>query len=128
MVQNATLHNEDEIARKDVRIGDTVVVQRAGDAVIPQIVRVLSRRNGRAAPRPISVPTSIAPSRHDHAVREVDEKTGKEDVDRRCTGGLICAAQAVERLRHFVSRDAFDIDGFGGVYIETSLQATMRPC
>jgi DNA ligase (NAD+) len=52
-------------------------------------------------------------------VREVDEKTGKEDVDRRCTGGLICPAQAVERLRFFVSRSAFDIEGFGGVYIET---------
>jgi DNA ligase (NAD+) len=116
VVQNATLHNEDEIARKDVRIGDTVVVQRAGD-VIPQIVRVVEEKRPRGA-KPYQFPHNC-PVCHSHAVREVDEKTGKEDVDRRCTGGLICAAQAVERLRHFVSRDAFDIDGFGGVYIET---------
>jgi|SRR5579862_595261 len=116
VVQNATLHNEDEIARKDVRIGDTVVVQRAGD-VIPQIVRVIEEKRPKGA-KPYQFPHNC-PVCHSHAVREVDEKTGKEDVDRRCTGGLICAAQAVERLRHFVSRDAFDIDGFGGVYIET---------
>jgi DNA ligase (NAD+) len=116
VVQNATLHNEDEIARKDVRIGDTVVVQRAGD-VIPQIVRVVEDKRPRGA-KPYAFPHRC-PVCHSSAVREVDEKTGKEDVDRRCTGGLICAAQTVERLRHFVSRDAFDIEGFGGVYIET---------
>ena len=116
VVQNATLHNEDEIARKDVRIGDTVVVQRAGD-VIPQIVRVVLEKRPRGA-KPYQFPHKC-PVCGSHAVREVDEKTGKEDVDRRCTGGLICSAQAVERLRHFVSRLAFDIEGFGGVYIET---------
>jgi DNA ligase (NAD+) len=58
-------------------------------------------------------------------VREVDEKSGKEDVDRRCTGGLICSAQVVERLKHFVGRDAFDIEGFGGTYIETLHEAGM---
>jgi DNA ligase (NAD+) len=115
-VQNATLHNEDEIARKDVRIGDTVVVQRAGD-VIPQIVRVVLEKRSRGA-KPFAFPHKC-PVCGSHAVREVDEKTGKEDVDRRCTGGLICSAQAVERLRHFVSRQAFDIEGFGGIYIET---------
>jgi DNA ligase (NAD+) len=116
VVQNATLHNEDEIARKDVRIGDTVVVQRAGD-VIPQIVRVVTEKRPRGA-KPYQFPHKC-PACGSHAVREVDEKTGKEDVDRRCTGGLICPAQAVERLKHFVGRDAFDIEGFGGVYIET---------
>ncbi len=116
VVQNATLHNEDEIARKDVRIGDTVVVQRAGD-VIPQIVRVIEEKRPRGT-KPWEMPHRC-PVCGSHAVREVDEKTGKEDVDRRCTGGLICAAQAVERLKHFVGRDAFDIEGLGGVYIET---------
>ena len=116
VVRNATLHNEDEIARKDVRIGDTVVIQRAGD-VIPQIVRVLEDKRPKGA-KPYKFPDKC-PVCGSHAVREVDEKTGKEDVDRRCTGGLICAAQAVERLRYFVSRPAFDIEGFGGIYIET---------
>jgi len=116
VVQNATLHNEDEIARKDARIGDTVVIQRAGD-VIPQLVRVILEKRPRGA-KPYEFPHKC-PACGSHAVREVDEKTGKVDVDRRCTGGLICPAQAVERLRHFVSRQAFDIEGFGGVYIET---------
>ena len=116
VVQNATLHNEDEIARLDVRIGYTVVIQRAGD-VIPQVVRVVMDKRPRGA-KPFQFPHKC-PACGSHAVREVDEKTGKEDVDRRCTGGLICPAQAVERLKHFVSRQAFDIEGFGGVYIET---------
>ncbi|HXM00487.1 MAG TPA: NAD-dependent DNA ligase LigA [Rhizomicrobium sp.] len=122
VVQSATLHNEDEIARKDVRIGDTVVIQRAGD-VIPQIVRVIEDKRPRGA-KPYQFP-HLCPACGSHAVREIDEKTGKEDVDRRCTGGLICPAQAVERLRHFVGRDAFDIEGFGGVYIETLYEAGM---
>ncbi len=115
MVRNATLHNEDEIARKDVRIGDTVVIQRAGD-VIPQIVRVLDDKRPKSA-KPYKFP-HLCPVCGSHAVREVDEKTGKQDVDRRCTGGLICDAQTVERLKYFVARDGFDIEGLGGTMIE----------
>jgi DNA ligase (NAD+) len=114
VVQNATLHNEDEIARKDVRIGDTVVVQRAGD-VIPQIVRVIIEKRPRAA-KPYRFPERC-PVCRSHAVREVDEKTGEPEAARRCTGGLICAAQAVERLKHFVSRNAFDVEGLGEKHI-----------
>jgi DNA ligase (NAD+) len=116
VVENATLHNEDEIARLDAREGDTVMIQRAGD-VIPQVVRVMLEKRPRNS-KPYKMPDRC-PVCHSHAVREVDEKTGRMDVDRRCTGGLICAAQAVERLRHFVSRLAFDIEGFGGTTIET---------
>ena len=116
VVSNATLHNEEEIARKDVRIGDTVVVQRAGD-VIPQIVRVILERRPRGA-KAYGFPDRC-PACGSHAVREVDEKTGKAEVARRCTGGLICPAQAVERLKHFVSRHAFDIEGLGATYLET---------
>jgi DNA ligase (NAD+) len=109
------LHNEDEIARLDVRIGDTVVIQRAGD-VIPQILKVLTEKRPRGA-KPYKFPDKC-PVCGSHAVREVDEKTGKQDVDRRCTGGLICDAQTVERLKYFVARDGFDIEGLGGTMIE----------
>ena len=115
VVQNATLHNEDEIARLDARIGDSVVIQRAGD-VIPQIVRVIADKRPKNA-KPYKFPETC-PVCGSHAVREVDEKTGKMDVDRRCTGGLICDAQTVERLKYFVGRDQFDIEGLGGTLIE----------
>ena len=115
VVSNATLHNEDEIARKDVRIGDTVVVQRAGD-VIPQVVGPVLDRRPKGA-EPYEFP-EVCPACGSRAVRELNPKTGKHDAARRCTGGLICPAQAVERLKHFVSRTAYDIEGLGAKQVE----------
>ncbi|MFN4142044.1 NAD-dependent DNA ligase LigA [Aestuariivirga sp.] len=109
VVTNATLHNEDEIARKDIREGDTVIVQRAGD-VIPQILGIVPEKRPARA-RPYQFPHEC-PVCHSHAVRE-ERASGKLDAVRRCTGGLICAAQRVERLKHFASRNALDIEGLG---------------
>ena len=110
VVSNATLHNEDYIAEKDIRIGDHVVIQRAGD-VIPQVVRVIMERRHKSA-KSYKFPDKC-PVCGSHAVREVDEKTGEPEAARRCTGTLVCPAQAVERLRHFTARSTFDIEGLG---------------
>ncbi|PAP94706.1 NAD-dependent DNA ligase LigA [Mesorhizobium wenxiniae] len=131
VVENVTLHNEDYIKGLDsngqpirdgcdVRIGDTVVIQRAGD-VIPQIVSVvIDKRPADAVPYefPHTCPICGSP-----ATREINEKTGKEDSRRRCTGELICPAQAVEGLRHFVSRGAMDIEGLGAENIDLFFNA-----
>ena len=128
-----TLHNEDYIKGFDsfgalirdgidIRLGDTVVIQRAGD-VIPQIVRVVVDK------RPIDAQPFVFPDRcpvcGSPAVREINEKTGKADARRRCTGELVCPAQAVELLKHFVSRGAMDIEGLGGEQIELFFQKGM---
>jgi DNA ligase (NAD+) len=114
VVSNATLHNEDEIARKDIRVGDRVIVQRAGD-VIPQVVGVVLEKRPKEARR-FAFP-HVCPVCGSEAVREEDQ-SGEAGVVRRCTGGLICPAQAKERLKHFVSRLAFDIEGLGDERIE----------
>ncbi len=109
MVSRASLHNEDEIKRKDIRIGDTVIIQRAGD-VIPQVVGpVLSKRPEQSHPFvfPNQCPVCNGP---------VEQESGL--VAKRCMGGFNCQAQAIEKLRYFVSRDAFDIEGLGEKHLE----------
>ena len=108
-VSNATLHNMDEVYRKDVRIGDTVIVRRAGD-VIPEVVSVIERRRPKGAKK-VKLPAKC-PVCDSAVVREEGEAVA------RCTGGLYCSAQRVESLKHFVSRRAMDIDGLGAKLIE----------
>ena len=126
VVTNATLHNADYIKGignkgepirdgRDIRVGDMVIVQRAGD-VIPQIVDVvLEKREASSAPYEFP---KVCPVCGSHAVRDINEKTGKVDAVTRCTGGFICRAQATEHLKHFVSRNAYDIEGLGSKQID----------
>ena len=115
VVQNATLHNADEIARLDVRIGDTVQIQRAGD-VIPQVLGVVTEKRPRGA-KPYEFPKVCPCPLHTDVVRD-QTATGEEGAIARCTGEFACPYQAVEHLKHFVSRRAFDIDGLGDKQIE----------
>jgi len=113
-VSNATLHNADEISRKDIRIGDTIIIQRAGD-VIPQVVSpILEKRPAEAIPFefPSTCPVCGSPT-----TRGEDD----EGAVTRCTGGLVCRSQLAERLKHFVSRDAFDIEGLGSKTVQELL-------
>ncbi|MBB3423466.1 DNA ligase (NAD+) [Rhizobium sp. BK312] len=126
VVTNATLHNADYIKGignkgepirdgRDIRVSDMVIVQRAGD-VIPQIVDVvLEKREASSAPYEFP---KVCPVCGSHAVRDINEKTGKVDAVTRCTGGFICRAQATEHLKHFVSRNAYDIEGLGSKQID----------
>jgi len=111
VVSNATLHNEDEIARKDIRIGDTVVIQRAGD-VIPQVVEVVLERRPDGS-EPFAFPKECPCPLATPAEREVNPRTGERTVVRRCSGEFACPYQRKEHLKHFVSRKAFDIEGLG---------------
>ena len=132
VVTNATLHNADYIEGignsgeriraedHDIRIGDTVIVQRAGD-VIPQVLDVVMEKRPAEAQR-YEFPKTC-PVCGSHAVRERHEKTGRLDSVTRCTGGFVCRAQAVEHLKHFVARNAFDIEGLGAKQIDFFFEA-----
>lgn len=132
VVTNATLHNEDYIKGignsgerireddHDIRIGDTIIVQRAGD-VIPQVLDVVMEKrpsDAKAYEFPKKCPVCGS-----HAVREKNEKTGKLDSVTRCTGGFVCRAQATEHLKHFVSRNAYDIEGLGAKQVDFFFEA-----
>jgi len=116
IVSNATLHNEDEIIRKDIRIGDTVTVERAGD-VIPHVISVDIKKRHKDS-RKFIFPLNC-PSCGRKTVKDYNEVTKKEDAVRRCTSeGYECEKIAVEKIKHFVSKEAFNIDGFGKKIVE----------
>ena len=133
VVTNATLHNADYIEGignggerirpegHDIRIGDTVIVQRAGD-VIPQVLDVVLEKRPEGAVK-YEFPKAC-PVCGSHAVREKNEKTGKLDSVTRCTGGFVCSAQAKEHIKHFVSRNAFDIEGLGTKQVDFFFEST----
>lgn len=116
-VTNATLHNEDEVRRKDVRVGDTVVVRRAGD-VIPEVLSVLLERRPQPEPPVYTLPATC-PVCGSHVVREEGESVA------RCSGGLSCAAQRKEAIRHFAGRRMMDIEGLGDRYIDSLVECNL---
>lgn len=116
-VTNATLHNEDEVRRKDVRVGDTVIVRRAGD-VIPEVLAVVLERRPTPEPAMYELPKQC-PVCGSHVVREADEAIA------RCSGGLTCAAQRKEAIRHFAGRRMMDIEGLGDRYIDSLVEANL---
>ncbi len=117
LVSNATLHNEDEIKRKDIRVGDTVVVERAGD-VIPHILSVdINKRSERSVK---FIFPNNCPSCGSKAIKEFNSSTKKIDAVRRCSSeGYYCDKISIEKLKHFVSKEAFNIDGFGKKIVES---------
>lgn len=116
-VTNATLHNEDEVLRKDVRVGDTVIVRRAGD-VIPEVLSVVLERRASPEPLPYKLPDTC-PVCGSHVVREEGEAVA------RCSGGLTCAAQRKEAIRHFAGRRMMDIEGLGDRYIDSLVECSL---
>jgi len=116
IVSNATLHNEDEIVRKDIRIGDTVVVERAGD-VIPHIIKVDLKKRTKESKK-YTFPLNC-PSCGTKTIKEYNSITKKKDAVRRCSSeGYECEKVAIEKIKHFVSKEAFNIDGFGKKIVE----------
>ena len=114
VVSNATLHNEDEIYRKDIRVGDTITIQRAGD-VIPQVVSVDKSKRVKKSVKYIFPDKCLCGS---ITIKEISTSTNKEDAVRRCTRGYECSYTAKEKLKHIVSKDAFNIDGLGKKVID----------
>ena len=114
VVSNATLHNEEEIQRKDIRIGDTVLIQRAGD-VIPQVLNVDTSKRGKSSKKFIFPDKCLCGS---ITIKEISKSTKKEDAVRRCTKGYDCKFTAREKLKHIVSKEAFNIDGLGKKVID----------
>ena len=116
IVSNATLHNEDEIIRKDIRIGDTVIVERAGD-VIPHVISVDLKKRGRKSKKFV-FPLNC-PSCRKRTIKDYNELTKKQDAVRRCVSeGYECEKISIEKIKHFVSKEAFNIDGFGKKIVE----------